>query len=213
MADIDVVLQTVISSVLIPFFLTFVALSLFQDQIKLFHKRLYAYVLNKSIKSFNKKLGTKKQKLFAELSDFLRDKENYGSVLEIGAGGGANFQFYPEGCTVTCLEYNEYFKGYLEDSVQKNSHFNYNGLIVGDARNMQVKSSKFHLIKGTTACLLDSIYLSLLYIYLPKSQMSSSPPYISLRALILKNEENIGIAIPGKWSFVMKSHEIRRISH
>ena len=140
MADIDVVLQTVISWVLVPLFLTFIAWSLFQDQIKLFQKRLYAYILNKSIKSLNKRLGAKKQKLFAELSDFLRDQENGGSVLEIGAGGGANFQFYPEGCTVTCLEPNKYFKGYLEDSAWKNSHFNYNGLIVGDARNMQVKN-------------------------------------------------------------------------
>ena len=139
MANVDVVIQTVVSWVLVPLFLTFIAWNLFQDQVKSLYKRIFAYFLNRSVKPVNEKLGPKKQKLFAELSDFIRERENGGSVLEIGAGGGANFQYYPNGCTVTCLEPNQHFKGYLEDSAEKNSHFNYNGLIIGDARNMQVK--------------------------------------------------------------------------
>ena len=140
MADIDIFIQTVILWVIVPTFLIFIACSLFRDKIREVKKRCYAYVLNKSIKSFNKKFGSKKQKLFAELSDFLRKCESGGSVLEIGAGGGANFQYYPDKSTVTCLEPNEYFKKYIEEKAREHSHFNYNGLIIGDARNMKVES-------------------------------------------------------------------------
>ena len=139
MADSDVAIQKLVLCVVVPIFLVFFARSLFQDHITAVRKWLFAYILSKTINKCNKMMGSKKQKLFAELSDFLRERENGGSVLEIGAGGGANFQFYPEGCTVTCLEPNEYFKVYLESNAQKHSHFKYNGLIVADARNMKVR--------------------------------------------------------------------------
>ena len=138
MADTDVTIQKLVLWVVVPLFLLFIARNLFRDHITAFRKWLFAYFINRTITKLNKMLGSKKQKLFADLSDFLRGRENGGIVLEIGAGGGANFQFYPEGCTVTCLEPNEYFKGYLEDNAQKHSHFKYNGCIVADARNMKV---------------------------------------------------------------------------
>ncbi len=138
MANVDVFIQNLVFYVVVPSFIAFIAWQLFQDQLSALKKQIFAYLFHRSIHKFNEKLGPGKQKLFADLSDFLRERT--GSVLEIAAGGGANFQFYPDGCTVTCLDINKYSKGYLEKCARKNSHFHYNGFIVGDARNMQVGS-------------------------------------------------------------------------
>merc|ERR1712112_657502 len=34
-------------------------------------------------------------------------------LLEIGCGSGANFKFYPDGCTVICTDPNPHFERYL----------------------------------------------------------------------------------------------------
>ncbi len=142
MTVVDVFLQYFVLWVIVPSIIVYVAVNMFRDELLAFRKLLFAMFQNRFAENVNKKLGKEKQKLFADLSDFMRSQPDGGVLLEIGAGSGANFFFYPDGCSVTCLEYNANFKGYLEKSASKYSHFNYNGLIICDAQNMKVSQQQ-----------------------------------------------------------------------
>ncbi len=145
MANVDVFAQSLVLWVLVPIFLMFLTWQLFMEPLKAVYRRVAAYMFAKSIHTFDKKIGRDKQKLFANLSDFLRSREDGGNLLEIGAGGGANFNYFPEGCTVTCVDKNEYSLGHLQKNAARNPHFKYNGLIVSDVRDMKVKVQKKQL--------------------------------------------------------------------
>ncbi|KAF6035972.1 METTL7A [Bugula neritina] len=41
------------------------------------------------------------------------------AIVEIGAGSGTNFQFYPNQCALRCVEPKVEFKGYVDDSLKK----------------------------------------------------------------------------------------------
>ncbi len=140
MTSVDVFLQYFVLWVIVPFIIIYVAVNMFRDELLAFKKQVFAMFMNRFAENASKKLRKEKQKLFADLSDFLRSQPDGGVLLEIGAGSGTNFFFYPDGCSVTCLEYNANFKGYLEKSASRYSHFTYNGLIVADAQNMKVRT-------------------------------------------------------------------------
>lgn len=66
-----------------------------------------------------RKTKKRKQELFHNLPDFMRPSGEL-KLLEIRTGCGANFQFYPPGCRVTCTDTNPNFQQALSRSVNKN---------------------------------------------------------------------------------------------
>lgn len=76
-----------------------------------FISRLNAWLLNRGTDRYNERVHERKQRLFSGLS---------GRVLEIGAGTGANLEYYPSGIELIALEPNPYMQEYLKDQAAKN---------------------------------------------------------------------------------------------
>jgi len=80
--------------------------------------RFYAFMINRMIPKYNKIMGTHKKELFADLHNLSENK--LIKILEIGAGGGANFEYYPANCLVVCLEPKRNFEEYINKNVEVN---------------------------------------------------------------------------------------------
>lgn len=91
--------------------------------------------MKKLTKSYNEKLHKEKESLFKNMEDFA-DSSGKLRLLEIGVGTGANFQFYPPGCRVTCVDYNPNFKKFLLESMAKNTHLQFENFVVGPAEDL-----------------------------------------------------------------------------
>jgi ubiquinone/menaquinone biosynthesis C-methylase UbiE len=72
-------------------------------------RRFFAWSWNRSDETFHKRYGARKEALFAQLE---------GAVLEIGAGAGANFQYYPPGIKLLVVEPNPHMHGYLREKAK-----------------------------------------------------------------------------------------------
>ncbi len=139
MAEEDRLFQHFLYHFILPFVFVFLIWELSTDHRETLRKKLVAFITAKTTAKMNKFLERKKNKLFHSLSEFLKAQPGGGILLEIGAGSGANFNYYPKCCTVLCLELNNEFEGYLEKSAEKCLKGKYGGVIVGDAQNMKVK--------------------------------------------------------------------------
>ena len=82
--------------------------------------RLTAFFIAKFMARFNKRpdILKMKDKLFTGLADQKTNIRKKLQILEIGAGGGANFTFYPSGSQIVCLDPNPNFESYLVESLQ-----------------------------------------------------------------------------------------------
>ena len=100
--------------------------------LKVFKNRMYAYVLNRISEKIRKseQITGLKKKLFECI-------EPGSTIVEVGAGSGANFQFYPEGCTAICVEPKVEFEGYISDSLKKRGeHLKSMRLVKGQGENL-----------------------------------------------------------------------------
>ncbi|XP_043097019.1 methyltransferase-like protein 7A isoform X2 [Puntigrus tetrazona] len=78
----------------------------------------------------------KKAELFRNLDKFFPQKGSL-RILELGCGSGANFEHYPTGCRITCIDPNPHFQKYLEKSMAKNDHLVYDSFIVASGENLK----------------------------------------------------------------------------
>ncbi len=104
-----------------------------KDHVRRLEQRVGARIINNLGTSHTWKTKRQKQRLFAELHDLAADRLNLsvstnsgdGSdstinperllVVEIGAGGGTNFQFYPDNIKVVCIDPNPSYEEYLKE--------------------------------------------------------------------------------------------------
>nr|XP_011419354.2 methyltransferase-like protein 7B [Crassostrea gigas] len=120
MAESDLIVKTFVIRRVFPVCAVLIVLYVFKKNSKRINGIVSAYVLNRAVPSLNKATKGQKQKLFSGMWDQQRKLGRDLKILEIGAGSGANFQFYPSNSVVTCLDPNEYFHGYLEENSKKN---------------------------------------------------------------------------------------------
>uniref|UniRef100_A0A1A8CBW4 Methyltransferase type 11 domain-containing protein n=1 Tax=Nothobranchius kadleci TaxID=1051664 RepID=A0A1A8CBW4_NOTKA len=99
------------------------------------YKRIFPFCLKRVSVSYNKKMHDNKAELFRSLSAFKKPGEQL-TILEIGCGTGANFEFYPPGAKVVCTDPNPYFRRFLKDSMKKNDHLNYEQFVVAVGEDM-----------------------------------------------------------------------------
>ena len=64
-------------------------------------------------KLYNMTMHDRKRELFSRLKTMNRRQKQPIELLEIGAGTGANFSYYPRGCHVTCLDPNPHSLGFM----------------------------------------------------------------------------------------------------
>lgn len=85
--------------------------------------------------SYNEKMHQTKRDLFRSVAKFA-NSDGTLRLLEIGCGSGANFKFYPDGCTVVCTDPNPHFRKYLRRSMDANTHLSYGDFLVVPAEDM-----------------------------------------------------------------------------
>lgn len=93
------------------------------------YKRVFPFLAYHITFSYNEKMHTAKRDLFRDVYKFT-DEDHTLRLLEIGCGSGANFPFYPDGCTVTCTDPNPHFERYLRRSMEANKHLTYERFLV-----------------------------------------------------------------------------------
>ncbi len=57
-------------------------------------------------------------------------------MLEVGVGEGTNFELYPDNCSLTALEYNEYFEEKFTENVKKFSRIKFEKFVTGTVEDM-----------------------------------------------------------------------------
>ncbi|MEQ2181807.1 hypothetical protein GOODEAATRI_015322, partial [Goodea atripinnis] len=106
------------------------------------YKRLFPFLAYNITFSYNDKMHELKRELFRNLARFT-NADGTLRLLEIGCGSGANFRFYPNGCTVICTDPNPHMEPYLRMSMDVNKHLSYEEILVlsgEDLREVQDES-------------------------------------------------------------------------
>lgn len=100
------------------------------------YKRFFPLLAYNITFSYNDKMWKTKRELFRNVATFA-DADGTLRLLEIGCGTGANFRFYPAGCTVICTDPNPHFEKYLRMSMDANTHLTYGDFVVVSGENME----------------------------------------------------------------------------
>ncbi|CAM4676957.1 unnamed protein product [Caretta caretta] len=98
-------------------------------------KKIFPYLMAKCSTIYNRKLFQQKQDLFSNLGEFAGPSREL-RLLEIGTGTGANFQFYPPGCRVTCTDPNPNFEGFLLKSISDSPHLRFERFMVASGEDL-----------------------------------------------------------------------------
>ncbi|XP_023219141.1 uncharacterized protein LOC111621287 [Centruroides sculpturatus] len=105
--------------------------------------RWFAFLLEKILKiNIEKNIAAEKQKLFTELKlvkskDPQRLNEGKVKILEIGAGSGSNFKYYPENTSLICVEPNNNFQKYFQENQSKFPNVKLDLFICSGAEDMK----------------------------------------------------------------------------
>lgn len=96
---------------------------------------LYLYIV---LPLFNYKIIPARKRAFQLLHDNLVDRDNSKplELLEIGIGGGANLEYYPKNCNLTCVDKNKFFEPYFKQNSKYYPHINYKRTVIQCAENM-----------------------------------------------------------------------------
>ncbi|XP_028431800.1 methyltransferase-like protein 7A [Perca flavescens] len=100
------------------------------------YKRVFPLLAYNITFSYNDKMHETKRDLFRNVGRF-NNTDGTLRLLEIGCGSGANFKFYPHGCTVICTDPNPHFEKYLRMSMDANTHLTYDTFIVTSGEDME----------------------------------------------------------------------------
>ncbi|KAM6980261.1 thiol S-methyltransferase TMT1A-like [Aplochiton taeniatus] len=100
------------------------------------YKRLFPLLAYNITFSYNDKMHEMKRNLFKKVCMFA-NTDGTLRLLEIGCGSGANFKFYPFGCTVICTDPNPHFEKYLKMSMEANKHLTYEPFVVASGENLK----------------------------------------------------------------------------
>ncbi|XP_042355699.1 methyltransferase-like protein 7A [Plectropomus leopardus] len=122
------------------------------------YKRVFPLLAYNITFSYNDKMHKAKRDLFRNLGKFA-NSDGTLRLLEIGCGSGANFKFYPHGCTVTCTDPNPHFEKYLRMSMDANKHLTYDTFMVVSGEDMHdVKDGSVDVVVCTLVlCSVSSV--------------------------------------------------------
>ena len=117
--------------------------------------RLNAWFLNRGTHTYNKLAHHYKKKLLSGLE---------GSVLEIGAGTGANFDYYPEALDLWMLEPSPYMRNYLHEKAKEAEQDVH--IISGYAEEIPAPDNRFDAVVTTLVlCTVNDVERSLKEIF------------------------------------------------
>jgi SAM-dependent methyltransferase len=99
-------------------------------------KTYFPYLMAVLTANTNRKMESKKRELFSQIKGLMGTSGKV-ALLELGCGTGANFQFYPPGCRITCLDPNPHFEKFLTKSMAENRHLQYERFVVAYGEDMK----------------------------------------------------------------------------
>jgi len=150
MADSDVNIKQNITVFVVPFVLLLITMFYFKTYFTNLRLRLIAWLTNFIGKRSNRYLHVYKKELFHSLKKLKATVGDDLYILEIGAGGGVNFQYYPPGSNVTCLDPNPYCKRHNENNSDENGRIKLRGFVKGYAENMsEVEDCSYDVVVST----------------------------------------------------------------
>ena len=124
-------------------------------------RRTYPLILAPFAAEYGKRIRAHKKRLFAEFHSL---NENQGHtpfvVLEIGCGTGANFEFYPPGSEIICVDANPHMTKYLLESAKRWPGVRIKSHHVAEAENLRhvVSSESVDAVVCTlTLCSVRSV--------------------------------------------------------
>lgn len=122
------------------------------------YKRIFPICINRMAKSYNKKMHDKKKDLFCVLPEFKKAGGQL-TILEIGCGTGANFEFYPPGSRLICTDPNPHFEKYLTETMTKNDHLRYERFVVASGEDLRaVEDDSIDVVVCTLVlCSVDDV--------------------------------------------------------
>jgi len=100
---------------------------------------------------YDQRMSRRKRRLFDGLQLIKADRGDGCIVLlEIGSGSGANFQYYPDGAQIICVEYNRLFEAPLRASVKQRPGVEISQFHISSAENMRdVASNSVDAVAST----------------------------------------------------------------
>ncbi|XP_022805123.1 methyltransferase-like protein 7A [Stylophora pistillata] len=100
------------------------------------YKKGFAVHMNLFSRIHNSAVRKHKEDIFEKLKP-CAESVGGGDILEIGAGTGANFEFFPEGSSIIALEPNRHMVPYLQENAQKFPHVQLKEIVLGFAEKME----------------------------------------------------------------------------
>ena len=80
-------------------------------------------------------------------------------IIEVGVGGGSNFELYPENSQLTALDYNDCFKEEFMKNIKNYPNIEFNGYLTGSVEDMhQIEDNYFDAVLITHVfCSVDDV--------------------------------------------------------
>lgn len=122
------------------------------------YRRVFPLLVYNITFSYNNKMHETKRELFRNLAKF-KNPDGSLRLLEIGCGSGANLQFYPCGCTVTCADPNPHFERYLRRSMAASKHLTYETFLTVSGEDMRdIQDGSVDVVVSTLVlCSVDDV--------------------------------------------------------
>ncbi|XP_023242836.1 methyltransferase-like protein 7A, partial [Centruroides sculpturatus] len=144
------------------YFLTFILLYILLKTSERFSKLWFVIIYEILIKfvvelSFSKIRKCCFRNLKSEVSnDPERSREGRLRILEIGPGGGRNFEYFPEKTSLICVEPNEFCRKFLENNITKYPNIHLEDFYHSGVEDMkEIKDESFDVVVGS--CVLCSV--------------------------------------------------------
>jgi len=102
-----------------------------------FRKLLHAHMCNRFSRYYNRRMEARKRRLFAGLNEAKSSDDGKVVILDLGCGPGTNFEFYPPGSEVVCVDPNDHYESIVRDNVQKFPDVQVSRFLVGGAENLR----------------------------------------------------------------------------
>jgi len=122
------------------------------------YKRIFAKIETKCQSLSKDVFAPLKRKIFADLSERL--KEVNGDVLEIGIGAGENFLYYPQGTSLIAVDPNPHVETLLRENLEKiGDRVHLKKFVVASAEDMNCTSGEFGVKDNSVAAVVGTFLL------------------------------------------------------
>ena len=152
MAKLDCVAQDIFWYCVLPVVTVMLIWKFFSEHIKALYGKFFAWMLYTMTNKTAHMMRPRKLKLFCELHDVASANSTAGipfEIAEIGSGSGANFEYYPKGTIVNCVDPNPNYEKYLRRTADKYPDIQLKAVQCGAEDMSHLKDNSMDAVVGT----------------------------------------------------------------